>query len=264
MRSFENNGQPLYRQIAAQLWESIQSGQLQPGAQMPSETVLCEDFGVNRLTVRQAIAELQRQGAVTIRRGVGTFVASPPDLIEIVAAIPRTEQNSDVTHDALSEDGGLNDLTTPSTLRVVDEPILSSGTANGPSAEAAAAHLGVPAASLWRLDTVMIRSGENWIANTYWFDRAHVDVVEHARRMGLVVAAFREGLGLDLQYDWRAFSATGADFDDASLLGVAPGSALLVRDGVTSTVAGIPLFYVQRRMRGDTAKFVLRYGTSDQ
>ena len=70
-----------------------------------------------------------------------------------------------------------------------------------------------------------------------------------------------EGLGLELRYLWRAFSAVGADFADADALGVPTGTALLVRDGVTADTAGRPVFYVRRRLRGDEAKFVLRYDT---
>lgn len=76
---------------------------------------------------------------------------------------------------------------------------------------------------------------------------------------GMVIASLREGMGLSLAYRWRAFSAQAADYDDARLLEVSIGSALLVRDGVTAEEDGAPVFYVRRRMRGDRAKFVLRY-----
>lgn len=46
---------------------------------------------------------------------------------------------------------------------------------------------------------------------------------------GMVIASLREGMGLSLAYRWRAFSAQAADYDDARLLEVSIGSALLVR-----------------------------------
>lgn len=251
-------GVPAYRRIATALWEQIQSGELAPGERLPNEAELAARFGVTRLTLRQAVIELQRLGAVEIRRGVGTFVMSPPDLVEIVASVPSLRQESDATADAFDEHA-LHRSARP--VRTVDELILGSGAATGPLADEASAHLGVPAERLHRLDTVMVRDGRRWIANSYWFDArwAAVDglVAEHA----LVVRAFADGLGMQLGYLWRAFSAIGADFDDAETLGVPTGTALLVRDGVSADDTGRPVFYVRRRLRGDEAKFVLRYDT---
>ena len=69
--------EPLYRQLAAKLQLAIDSGRLAPGARLPSEAELTAAHGVSRVTVRQAIALLQRQGAVAARRGKGTFVLGP-------------------------------------------------------------------------------------------------------------------------------------------------------------------------------------------
>lgn len=251
------NGAPAYRRIATELWEQIQSGELAPGERMPNEGDLAARFGVTRLTLRQAVIELQRLGAVEIRRGVGTFVMAPPDLVEIVASVPRARQQSDATADAFSE----QPLRSARPVRKVDETILASGTAIGPLAEEAAGHLGLPVGRLQRLDTVMVRGGRRWIANSYWYDQRWAQVVELVGEHELVVRAFADGFGLELGYLWRAFSAVAADFDDAETLGVPTGTALLVRDGVSADAAGVPVFYVRRRLRGDEAKFVLRYDT---
>ncbi|WP_261164106.1 GntR family transcriptional regulator [Microbacterium sp. Marseille-Q6965] len=255
-------GIPLYRRIATELWERIQNGTLRPGDRMPSEPELATEFEVNRLTVRQAIVELQRLGAVEIRRGTGTFVAAPPDLVEIIARIPAPAPDDDATHAALAghSDGVVETLLPTRPLLRVEERIEAVTEASGRYGELAARELGVPLADLFRLDTVMVRSGQAWIVNSYWFPRRLEGVVEALGEHGMVIATLRDGLGLDLSYRWRAFSAVAADYHEARLLDVPTGTALLVRDGVTADAAGAPVFYVRRRLRGDNAKFVLRYG----
>ncbi|MGF3052946.1 GntR family transcriptional regulator [Microbacterium sp. YY-03] len=252
------SGLPVYRRIAAELWQEIQDGTLPAGTRLPNENELAARFGVTRLTLRQGIVELQRLGAVEIRRGVGTFVTSPPDLVEIVSSLPVARQSSDSLADAL-------DLSLPPVsarpVRQVDEVVLHAGPATEPLPDDIVAGLGVPLAELRRLDTVMIHGGRRWITNSYWYPERLGDVEALVAEHGLVVRGLVEGLGLELRYLWRAFSAVGADFADADALGVPTGTALLVRDGVTADTAGRPVFYVRRRLRGDEAKFVLRYDT---
>ena len=49
---------------------------------LPSETQLGQRFGVSRATIREALAQLEQRGVIVRRHGVGTFVASPPPVIE--------------------------------------------------------------------------------------------------------------------------------------------------------------------------------------
>jgi GntR family transcriptional regulator len=69
---------PPYRQIADQLRRAIQHGDLEPGARVPSEAELIEHYGVARMTVRQAVAELKAEGLVIAEHGRGVFVRSRP------------------------------------------------------------------------------------------------------------------------------------------------------------------------------------------
>jgi len=68
---------PLYYQIREQLRQQILSGVLQPGDLLPSETQICAECGVSRMTARMALTQLANEGLVVRQRGRGTFVAPP-------------------------------------------------------------------------------------------------------------------------------------------------------------------------------------------
>jgi len=68
---------PLYYQIREQLRHQILNGDLQPGDLVPSETQLCADCGVSRMTARMALTQLANEGLIVRKPGKGTFVAPP-------------------------------------------------------------------------------------------------------------------------------------------------------------------------------------------
>lgn len=68
----------LWRSIAETLTAEIASGHYRPGDKLPTEAALAARFGVNRHTVRHALAALAEAGAVHARRGAGVFVTAKP------------------------------------------------------------------------------------------------------------------------------------------------------------------------------------------
>ncbi len=66
---------PLYYQLKLHLQQQMESGQLRSGDRLPTEAELCELYNVSRAPVRQALADLVREGAIYRRAGLGTFVA---------------------------------------------------------------------------------------------------------------------------------------------------------------------------------------------
>jgi GntR family transcriptional regulator len=68
---------PLYEQLRGELRDRIERGVYRPGDLFPSEAELMAEHSVSRITVRRAIAELQREGLVTTRQGAGTYVSDP-------------------------------------------------------------------------------------------------------------------------------------------------------------------------------------------
>lgn len=64
----------LWARIATELAEAIGGGAYAPGQRMPSEHALAEQFGVNRHTIRRALASLVQRGLVRAAPGSGTYV----------------------------------------------------------------------------------------------------------------------------------------------------------------------------------------------
>lgn len=68
---------PLSEEIAERLLTSVIDGHFPPGAALPPEGVLAEEYGASRLTVREAVKVLRSQNVVRVDRGRGTYVNAP-------------------------------------------------------------------------------------------------------------------------------------------------------------------------------------------
>jgi GntR family phosphonate transport system transcriptional regulator len=69
---------PIWKSIAAELTGEIAQGHYSRGDRLPTEAELAARFGVNRHTVRHALAAMAGEGLVHTRRGAGAFVAIRP------------------------------------------------------------------------------------------------------------------------------------------------------------------------------------------
>jgi GntR family transcriptional regulator len=74
LRLNRNSHVPLYFQLKEILRGRIRSNVYQDQQMLPSESELVETFSVSRYVARQALAELEREGLIVSRRGVGSFV----------------------------------------------------------------------------------------------------------------------------------------------------------------------------------------------
>jgi GntR family transcriptional regulator len=89
------SGVPTYLQLAQQVRQAVRLGILRPGDQLPTVKEVVSSLAINPNTVLKAYRELDREGVVEGRRGVGTFVATlpgapPPDGVkELQAALNK-------------------------------------------------------------------------------------------------------------------------------------------------------------------------------
>jgi GntR family transcriptional regulator len=74
-----SNRLPIYRQLAAQLREAVARGRLAPDERLPSVRDLSRALVVNPNTIARVYTELEREGVLNTRPGLGVFVARPKD-----------------------------------------------------------------------------------------------------------------------------------------------------------------------------------------
>jgi GntR family transcriptional regulator len=76
----KHNGIPLYIQLEEQIRLLMHRGKLKPGDLMPTVRALAVELEVNSNTVSRVYRDLQNEGLLTLRRGVGTSVSDQTSL----------------------------------------------------------------------------------------------------------------------------------------------------------------------------------------
>lgn len=91
-----NNPEPMYQQVMDQIKEAIAEGRITPGEQLPSIRTLTKELKISAITVKRAIADLEREGYIYARTGLGCFVADkkPLEIKEEKGAEIREKLNS--------------------------------------------------------------------------------------------------------------------------------------------------------------------------
>ncbi len=70
---------PIYRQLTRQLREAVARGRVQPEDRLPSVRDLSRTLVINPNTVARVYTELEREGVIHTRPGLGVFVARPKE-----------------------------------------------------------------------------------------------------------------------------------------------------------------------------------------
>ena len=87
---------PLYRQIAEELRAQIESGELVPGSQLPTELDLRQRYDASRNTIRDALKWLTARGLIEGRAGQGTFVMKANDPVVTLLSGPYEIPGRDI------------------------------------------------------------------------------------------------------------------------------------------------------------------------
>lgn len=145
---------PLAEQVAERLKEYILKRKLKSGDKLPTEAKLSVEMNVARSTVREAIKRLESQNILTVRHGVGSFVADNTGLTEDPLGLAFFEDKWKLTEDLLE-------------IRTIIEPAIAELAARNATAE--------DIAELDRLYTIMekhILNGEDYLKEDIQFHKA--------------------------------------------------------------------------------------------
>jgi GntR family transcriptional regulator, transcriptional repressor for pyruvate dehydrogenase complex len=106
--------------VREQLESAISRGTFKPGARLPSERELVEQFGVSRVSIREALRSLEALGMIEIRRGRGSFVAS-----ELAPVRQWLSMHSEEVVDLLKVRGAVERLAAEEAARRQDQASLT-------------------------------------------------------------------------------------------------------------------------------------------
>ncbi|WP_346280680.1 GntR family transcriptional regulator [Pseudonocardia sp.] len=256
----------MWQQLRADLFARIENGALSPGDPLPAETALAEAYGVNRLTVRRALADLARVGVVRTEHGVGSFVASQPvrhriddgqvSLLESMAKDGRTVRQLVIGARRVDPSSSEAPPSDPPPGRPPVPPPRSDGHAV----------LAGPHATEYHfpdfLGAVMEYRYIRWVDELPWsvsFAAIPAALAPQSWNGATsLFAAMSTAHGVHVRRDERCFSAVPANPEDASWLEVQVGTPLLLLRGTNSNERGQAVAHIVHRIRGDRAEYAMR------
>lgn len=228
----------LYYQLKSVLAQRILDNEWKVGDRLPTEFELCQQYGVSRITVRQALAELEKDGLVRRRQGVGTFVTTP-----------KIEQNLTSFY-SFTEEFKKRGLT--------------------PRNEVAEFELGEPAAKIKKILKLQAGQGVYYIKRLRYADEILMAIEVTFLPAHLFPGLTRDELENSALYDvmrskygivtdsaHESFGATAITREDAKLFNLDAGHPALDLERFTYSGADC-VEYTQGIVRGDKFRFHVR------
>ncbi|WDR90990.1 GntR family transcriptional regulator [Burkholderia ambifaria] len=230
---------PLYVQIKDTLRARILDGTYAPHSRMPSEHELCAMFDVSRITVRQALGDLQKEGLLFKLHGKGTFVSKPKAFQNVTSLQGFAEAMSSMGYEIV------NQLRSVRTVKA-DRHLATK--LNVPE--------GAPLVEIHRvrlLNREPVSLEQTWVPEALGKRLAGADLA--TRDIFLIL---ENDCGVPLGHADVSIDAILADDDIVDALRVEESSPVLRIERLTHDASGTPIDYEHLYFRGDAFQYRLR------
>lgn len=227
------NGVALWRQIADRIRISISAGDYAETGMLPPETVLAEKFGVNRHTVRGAIAFLAEEGLLKAEQGKGTRIQRRRKLSYPISRRTRfSEGLSDQARD-------LNVEFLTSAVVLADEGVCQGlGLSTG--------------AQCIEIQMISVADGQPVSCSTHYFPQARFAGIDLALQETKSVTKAFARLGLaDYVRVYTDVSARHAEADERGKLKLSPGAIVLETTAINADPLGVPVQFSRTSFAAD-------------
>lgn len=230
---------PLYHQIRESLRGAIEDGYLEAGLMLPPERELALTYGVNRLTLRQAVGELVHEGLLRREHGVGTFVARPKVVLRMDLASGFSELVREAGHTRSSRLISLRVV--PARVHVADQLDVEEGV------------------EVWRLQRLRLADDEPFMIETVYLAHDRFPDLDEADlvRDGLY-RTLRERFGCDLADTEDTLEPVFLDAYERELLDTDDKTLGLLVEATTRDTHGEVVEFSKSVVRGDRSRYVFR------
>jgi GntR family transcriptional regulator len=246
MKSAENNFRsvepslvPLYAQVKEILRERILDGTYPPHAQLPAESEMGSIFGVSRITVRQALNDLQKEGVIFKIPGKGSFVSKPKAFQELTQLEGFAEAMSRRGYEIYNR--VIAHQSVPATPQVAQQLQLR------------------PASAVTEIRRIRHLNREPVSLEITYLPE---EIGERLRKENLasrdIFLILENDYGIALEHARLQIDAIAADHALAGALQVDEGSPVLRMERLTHTASGKPIDFEYLYFRGDAFQYRLQ------
>lgn len=224
---------PRYAQLADLMRQRIARGTWPHAHRLPSLEALMGEFGVARVTVRQAIDLLAREGLVSPQQGRGTFVTGAPARDRIINVVTTLDELARIYED-----------TQPKIVNIEESagsPPLAAGE-------------GTPAPGYAFMRRVHSRDGRPYCVINIWLDERIFRKSPAAFRTKTVIPLLKSMKGLRIAAAHQVLTIGSADMEVAGLLGLTMNAPVAEVRRIFKDAAGTVIYLADVTYRGDAIR----------
>ncbi|MCC6611936.1 MAG: GntR family transcriptional regulator [Anaerolineae bacterium] len=236
MPSLKQNGIPLYVQLEEIFSERIAIGEWAVNETIPNEMALCQEFGVSRGPVRQALDQLVRRGLLNRKQGKGTVV------------LPRKAENP--LSDVYSFTRLIERRNKRPSIRLLAFDVV-------PAEKYAVTYLNLqPGAKIFKMRRLRLADDEPLIIETVYLPYEICPALTAKEVAGpSLYTLLREQYGVNLVHSKHYFEPTVANEFEAGVLGIEKKAPMLLQETITYTFGDSPVVFSKAVMRGDRVRY---------